>query len=115
MTTADLLAPAASADPYALFATLRAEDPVHWSETHRAWLLTRYDDVSAAFQNRAFSNDRVRPVLARRAASAESTEPTASDRVLGLMTGWMVVNDPPVHTRLRRLAAVLGFPACNSM
>ena len=105
MTTADLLAPAASADPYALFATLRAEDPVHWSETHRAWLLTRYDDVSAAFQNRAFSNDRVRPVLARRAASAESAEPTASDRVLGLMTGWMVVNDPPVHTRLRRLAA----------
>jgi len=107
MTTADLLTPAASADPYALLATLRAEDPVHWSDTHRAWLLTRYDDVSAAFQNKAFSNDRVRPVLARRQKTAESrsAEPTASDRVLGLLTAWMVVNDPPVHTRLRKLAA----------
>jgi len=103
MTPADLLTPSASADPYALFAALRTEDPVHWSEAHRAWLLTRYDDVSAAFQNKAFSNDRVRPVLARRPAS--TGEPTASDRVLGLMTGWMVVNDPPVHTRLRKLAA----------
>lgn len=105
--TADLLTPAAGADPYALFATLRAEDPVHWSDTHRAWLLTRYDDVSAAFQNKAFSNDRVRPVLARRQASTEPTSagPSASDRVLGLLTGWMVVNDPPVHTRLRKLAA----------
>lgn len=100
--TADLLTPSASADPYALFATLRAEDPVHWSDAHRAWLLTRYDDVSAAFQNKAFSNDRVRPVLARRQASGE---PTAADRVLGLLSGWMVVNDPPVHTRLRKLAA----------
>jgi cytochrome P450 len=100
--TADLLTPSASADPYALFATLRAEDPVHWSDAHRAWLLTRYDDVSAAFQNKAFSNDRVRPVLARRQAGGE---PTAADRVLGLLSGWMVVNDPPVHTRLRKLAA----------
>jgi cytochrome P450 len=107
----DLLTADASADPYALFRTLRAEDPVHWSETHRAWLITRYDDVSAAFQNKAFSNDRVRPVLARRQKAAaenltaEGSGPSASDRVLGLMTGWMVVNDPPVHTRLRKLAA----------
>lgn len=96
--TANLLTPDAGADPYALFATLRSEDPVHWSDTHRAWLLTRYDDVSAAFQNKAFSNDRVRPVLARQRDGAAST-------VLGLLSQWMVVNDPPVHTRLRKLAA----------
>jgi cytochrome P450 len=107
----DLLTADAGADPYALFRTLRAEDPVHWSEKHRAWLITRYDDVSAAFQNKAFSNDRVRPVLARKKKAAaenpaaEGSGPSASDRVLGLMTGWMVVNDPPVHTRLRKLAA----------
>jgi cytochrome P450 len=72
---------------------------VHWSEVHRAWLITRYADVSAAFQNKAFSNDRVRPVLARKRGTG------AAEGVLGLMTGWMVVNDPPVHTRLRKLAA----------
>ncbi|ODU28563.1 MAG: hypothetical protein ABT15_12925 [Pseudonocardia sp. SCN 73-27] len=99
MVTVDLTAPAASADPYAVFEELRSTDPVHWSEAHRAWLITRYDDVSDAFRNKAFSNDRVRPVLARR------REPSAASDVLGLLAGWMVVTDPPDHTRLRRLAA----------
>jgi cytochrome P450 len=75
---------------------------VHWSEAHQAWLITRYDDVSAAFQNKAFSNDRVRPVLERKRRAGDDS---AASGVLGLMTGWMVVNDPPVHTRLRKLAA----------
>ncbi|MET0191364.1 MAG: cytochrome P450 [Pseudonocardia sediminis] len=107
----DLLTAQASADPYAVFDALRRDDPVHWSETHRAWLITRYADVSAAFANKAFSNDRVRPVLAkqqaRRAESGEDADrpATASERVLALMSGWMVVSDPPVHTRLRKLAA----------
>ena len=95
----DLTAPSASADPYSVLTSLRENDPVHWSEAHRAWLITRYEDVSKAFQNKAFSNDRVRPVLARK----KGTDAAAG--VLGLMTGWMVVNDPPVHTRLRKLAA----------
>lgn len=97
----DLLTPRAGADPYAVLAALREHDPVHWSDAHRAWLLTRYDDVSAAFQNKALSSDRVRPLReARRSSDATS----ASDRVLELLSGWMVVNDPPVHTRLRKLA-----------
>ncbi|MGW4487787.1 cytochrome P450 [Amycolatopsis sp. NPDC004368] len=99
--SADLLAPAASADPYPVLAALREADPVHWSEKHRAWLFTRYEDVSAAFQNKAFSSDRVRPLLAARAERPE--QPATA--VLGLMADWMVVSDPPAHTRLRKLAA----------
>ncbi|TQM01872.1 cytochrome P450 [Pseudonocardia kunmingensis] len=102
----DLLTAEATADPYPLFARLREQDPVRWSARHRAWLLTRYDDVSAAFQNKALSNDRVRPLLAARRERGEPTrEPTAADRVLELIGEWMVVSDPPAHTRLRRLAA----------
>lgn len=99
----DLLSPEATADPYPLLDTLREHDPVHWSPEHRAWLLTRYDDVSAAFANKALSNDRVRPVRAARQARGET--PGAADRVLALMSEWMVVSDPPEHSRLRRLAA----------
>ena len=95
----DLLTPEATADPYPLLDALRTHDPVHWSADHRAWLLTRYDDVSAAFANKALSNDRVRPVRAARAARGET--PGAADRVLALMGEWMVVSDPPSHTRLR--------------
>ncbi|MDN5919114.1 MAG: cytochrome P450, partial [Pseudonocardia sp.] len=113
----DLLTAQASADPYAVFDALRRDDPVHWSETHRAWLITRYADVSAAFANKAFSNDRVRPVLAKQQArraqdpgqagsgGGADRPASASEAVLGLMSGWMVVSDPPAHTRLRKLAA----------
>jgi cytochrome P450 len=50
---------AALADPYPQYAALRAEDPVHWSEKLRAWVLFRYDDVAAAFRDDAcFSTER---------------------------------------------------------
>jgi cytochrome P450 len=100
--TDDLLTPEAGADPYSVLARLRERDPVHWSEAHRAWLITRYDDVSAAFQNKALSNDRVRPLLVAR---RESGTVTPADQVLEMMASWMVVTDPPAHTRLRKLAA----------
>ena len=100
----DLLTPQATGDPYPLLDALRTHDPVHWSAEHRAWLLTRYDDVSAAFANKALSNDRVRPVRAARQARGETAD-SAADRVLGLIGEWMVVSDPPEHTRLRKLAA----------
>src|SRR4051794_995868 len=99
----DLLTPQATADPYPLFDRLREHDPVHWSEGQRAWLLTRYDDVVAALADKALSNDRIRPVRAARQARGGSAG--AADRVLELMGEWMVVTDPPAHTRLRKLAA----------
>jgi cytochrome P450 len=105
----DLLTAAASEDPHALFALLREHDPVLWSEHHRAWLVTRYDDVSAAFQNKALSSDRVRPLLAARRARTGDTAGSGlaapADRVMELIGEWMVVSDPPAHTRLRKLAA----------
>lgn len=48
LVDADLLAPAAVADPYPLLARLRQRLPVHWSERYRSWFLYRYDDVWAA-------------------------------------------------------------------
>ena len=45
----DLLSPELTEDPFAYYAELRASDPVHWAPASKAWLLTRYDDVVAAF------------------------------------------------------------------
>lgn len=99
----DLLTPEAVRDPDGAAAVLRAHDPVHWSPTHRAWLVTRFDDVVAAFRNPALSSDRVRPLMQQRnAARWRADDP--SQRILGLISEWMVVTDPPAHTRLRRLA-----------
>ncbi len=100
VTDQDLLSPELTADPFAYFARLRAEDPVHWAEANRAWLLTRYDDVVAAYADPRLSSDRVRPLLGvlpprRRAEYGPMLETIGH---------WMVVTDPPAHTRLRKLA-----------
>ena len=98
----DLLAPEVNQDPYPHLARVREHDPVHWSDRHRGWLITRYDDCSASLLDyKRLSSDRVRPLLA--AMSEERRQ--AVGPVYDLITGWMVVSDPPAHRRLRALAA----------
>lgn len=88
-----------TADPYRHLAKLRSEDPVYWDEDQKAWLLTRYEDVVAGLSDPRLSSDRIKPLLEvvserRRAELAP---------MLHVMRDWMVVTDPPVHTRLRSL------------
>src|SRR3954454_3969162 len=94
----DLLAPDLVADPHPTFARLRDQDPVHWSGHHRAWVITRYDDVAAAFRDLRLSSDRASP-LARGGARDGAT---TADPVADVLAHWMVFRDPPDHTRLRR-------------
>jgi cytochrome P450 len=89
----------AIADPYPGYAWLRENDPVHWSESLRAWVVTRYDDVLEVFDHPArFSSDRFRKLDPRYASQRDAVVAVAS--VLG---DWMVFRDPPDHTRLRAL------------
>ena len=41
----DLFAPEVTADPYAYFGRLRAEDPIHWNARYAVWIITRHDDL----------------------------------------------------------------------
>jgi cytochrome P450 len=93
----DLLAPEVRADPYPLYAVLRAEDPVHWNDGLKAWVLTRYSDVLTAL--RTFSSKRA-GVFANilPAAHRESMRPFTES-----ISRWMLFMDPPDHGRLRTL------------
>ena len=97
----DLLSPELTEDPFAYYAELRASDPVHWASASKAWLLTRYDDVVAAFGDPRLSSDRVRPLLDVLPAPRRAEY----GPMLEIISRWMVVTDPPVHTRLNRLAS----------
>jgi cytochrome P450 len=55
-----LFGPEMMADPYPLYHRLRSIDPVYWSETHRAWIVTSYDAVSAGLVDLRLSSDRAR-------------------------------------------------------
>ena len=98
--TFDLRAPGVLADPYPLFARLRAEDPVHWSPALKGWVLTRYDDVKSCMTDKRFSADRISPF---RDALPEAERASIPD-LLRDLGNWMVFTDPPLHTRLRGLA-----------
>ncbi len=95
MIELDLRDPAFIADPYPTWERIRTEDPVHWSERHRSWFLTRHADCETFFADPALTADRAK---AAKAAWA------------GPRTTRSIGSDPPEHTAVRRLAQ-RGFTA----
>jgi hypothetical protein len=47
-------------DPYPYYERLRAEDPVHFDEGVRTWLITRHDDILAVARNTEVYSDEMR-------------------------------------------------------
>jgi cytochrome P450 len=104
----DLLAPELIADPHPALAALREHDPVHWSDAHRGWLITRYDDVADGLKDhRRLSSDRIGPLL--RKMSPERRGEIGA--VMELLQDFMIAKDPPEHGRLRRLVTRAFRPA----
>ncbi|WP_432197485.1 cytochrome P450 [Streptomyces sp. bgisy027] len=97
----DLRGESASRDPYTVYDALRARGPVVLSSVHRAWLITSHAAVADAYTRPELSSDRIGAMID--AGHVGLGEHSLS--VLTLMRDWMVVSDPPAHTRLRRVAA----------
>ena len=96
----DLGNPATNANPFPEFARLRVEDPVHWSPTMKAWIVTRYADVKqVALNNRQISADRLTPFF----RTNPEYQKGSIESLVRYLNHWMVFRDPPDHTRLRRL------------
>jgi cytochrome P450 len=81
------------ADPYPTYRALREHEPVK-RMPNGSYFLTRYDDLVTAYKNtRAFSSDKKREFAPKYGASLLYEHHTTS----------LVFNDPPAHTRVRRL------------
>jgi cytochrome P450 len=81
------------ADPYPVYRALREHAPVK-RMPNGSYFLTRYDDLVAAYKNtRAFSSDKKREFSPKYGHSLLYEHHTTS----------LVFNDPPAHTRVRRL------------
>jgi pimeloyl-[acyl-carrier protein] synthase len=91
------------ANPYPIYHRLRATQPVY--PTGTSVLLTRYADVAAALRDRRMSSNRnhgsTRLAVLESLAKPERTQFREMMEFTGL---WMLLNDPPDHTRLRGLA-----------
>lgn len=98
-----LLDPEVLANPYPLYRRFREEDPVHWDPYLHAWVVTSYAEVVRVLTE--FS--------AARAPSADFFESLGAPEVSPIarvMVRQMLFMDPPVHTRLRKLAAPAFAP-----
>jgi hypothetical protein len=94
-------------DPYATFADMRAAGGVHWCEPLSGWLAVGWDSVNAVVGNpKIFSANRIMAVHDR---LREPDRANAAD-VLRWLSLWMVFQDPPNHTRLRRYLATVINP-----
>jgi cytochrome P450 len=80
-------------DPYPFYAALRAHDPLH-AMASGVLLLTRYDDVAAVYRSSAVSSDKQREFGPKFGLGTPLFEHHTTS---------LVFNDPPLHTRVRRL------------
>ena len=87
------LTPEFYANPYPTYRALREYAPVK-RLPNGSYFLTRYDDLVTAYKNtKAFSSDKKKEFLPKYGASLLYEHHTTS----------LVFNDPPAHTRVRRL------------
>jgi cytochrome P450 len=80
-------------NPWPYYRVLRRRDPVHRCPDG-SWFLTRYDDLLAIYRDtKRFSSDKKKEFLPKYGQSPLYEHHTTS----------LVFNDPPLHTRVRRL------------
>ena len=80
-------------DPYPVYAALRRHDPVH-ELAPGSLLLTRHEDVAAVYRSPDVSSDKRREFAPRLGVGTP---------IYAHHTTSLVFNDPPLHTRVRRL------------
>src|SRR6478735_9043257 len=87
------LTPEFYVDPYPTYRALREHEPVK-RLPNGSWFLTRYDDLVSAYKStKLFSSDKRREFAPKYGDSLLYEHHTTS----------LVFNDPPAHTRVRRL------------
>jgi cytochrome P450 len=89
-----LTSPEVVADPYPHFATARAAAPVQWHEGMRMWLTFTHAAANSVLRTRS---------LGRVWTPRWPDEPMPAFELIHVNS--LLENEPPVHTRLRRLVA----------
>lgn len=96
----DLLNPELTQSPYDYLGSLRRDSPIHWNDKHRAWLVTRYNDVSEGFRDPRLKSNRLRNYREKRLSDEQQA---TIGRTLRILESWMVFQDNPEHQRLRSI------------
>ncbi len=86
-------------NPYPRYHRLRQTAPVYFSPAFRGWFLSRYADIARVLQDPRFSVDRTQSKMFQKLDLFNALSPDFSAVVFATL----LMQDPPNHTRLRRL------------
>ena len=107
-TEFDFLDPQLQSEPLDFFAALRVQAPVYLEPRTGAYFLTRAEDIRAAVSQPEVFSNQIDPSAFRvcQGLSLEQRDPEVAQRLKD--KGWLVphtllLTDPPVHGRYRRL------------
>jgi cytochrome P450 len=92
MISFDPRMPEFRANPYPLYDMLRSAAPIFFWETWGLWFLTRYDDCNALLRDNRLGHGLF------------GEAPPQQKPLWEMQSRWMLVLNPPDHTRLRSLA-----------
>jgi pimeloyl-[acyl-carrier protein] synthase len=95
-------------DPYPAYRQLREQDPVFWSQSWNAWIVTRFDDVMAIFKDPGHYSNAGR--FSAFLAGLPETNGVGVEAVRSHYASGMLQSDPPTHTRLRPLVNAAFTP-----
>ena len=98
----NLFAPEVMADPYTYFGRLREEDPIHWNEKLRQWIITRYDDlVWTARHHEIFSSENFKRDTRPPLPPIDEADIELNDHIRALGANSFIQHDRPEHTDMR--------------
>jgi cytochrome P450 len=102
LAVASLTDPAIQAHSGAYFAAIRREDPVHYDEKLGMWLVSRYDDIVELLRDPITFSDK-HGYEAMYASGHFEEFKQILEREGGGFFSDAIKDDPPAHTRVRRL------------
>jgi cytochrome P450 len=98
--------PAVMQNPYAYYQRMREEDPVHFDEGIRTWLITRYEDLVAVARNTEVFSDEMKVSHSIRSPhQAEVDEWLRQQGFIFMDPADSFKLEGPVHARRRKLVA----------
>jgi cytochrome P450 len=96
------------ANPYPVYARLRADHPVLYDDATDHWLVSRYVDVNALLRDRRFGRTYLH--LATHEEMGHPPDPPQLDPFWHLIRSGILDMEPPDHTRVRRLVSKAFTP-----
>lgn len=102
LADATMADPVLRAHPNAYYEALRREDPVHFDDKLNMWLVSRYEDVVAVLRDPITFSDKL-GYEAMYASGYFEEFKQILDRDGGGFFPDVIKDDPPAHTRVRRL------------